>query len=167
MFIITSFHLLNISSLLSAQGYRVGLYTSPHLHTFRERIRVGFEPISEKKFADLIQQLWPLVEWTAENSLFGPPTTFEILTCMAFLHFKNSMTDFQVIEVGLGGRLDTTNIVSPEVCVLTPISLDHIETLGDTLKKIPNEKPRIIKSGATVIVSPQPIVLKSAIQLQS
>lgn len=146
-----------ISSLLSAQGYRVGLYTSPHLHTFRERIRIGFEPIPENKFADLVQQLWPLIKWTTENSLFGPPTTFEILTCMAFLYFKNSMTDYQVIEVGLGGRLDTTNIVNPEVCVLTPISLDHIEVLGDTLKAIAKEKAGIIKSDAIVVVSPQPI----------
>ncbi len=146
-----------ISSLLSAQGYRVGLYTSPHLHTFRERIRIGFELISEKEFAGLIQQLWPLIEWAKENSLFGAPTTFEVLTCMAFLHFKNSMADFQVLEVVLGGRLDTTNIVSTEVCVLTPISLDHVEILGDTLRQIAKEKAVIIKSGATVIVSPQPI----------
>ncbi len=145
-----------ITSLLSAQGYKTGLYTSPHLHTFRERIRVDSSIVTEEGFSRLVEELWPVVQWVAEEGGYGEPTTFELLTCMAFVYFQQSKTDFQVIEVGMGGRLDTTNIVDPEVCVLTSISLDHTEVLGDTLERIAMEKAGIIKPGATVVVAPQP-----------
>ena len=145
-----------IASLLSAQGYKAGLYTSPHLHSFTERMRIGSNVVSKQTFADLTEELWPVVQWVKDNGGYGEPTTFELLTCMAFVYFKQAQVDFQVVEVGMGGRLDTTNIVRPEVCVLTSISLDHTEILGDTLELIAAEKAGIIKSGAHVVVAPQP-----------
>ena len=144
-----------ITSILSAEGYRVGLFTSPHLHSVVERVRVGLEPISKTEFAQLIEQLWPAVEWVGSEGGYGGVTFFELLTAMAFLHFQNIKADFQVMEVGLGGRLDSTNIVEPAVSVITSISLDHVATLGDTIKKIAREKAGIIKQGMPVIVAPQ------------
>ena len=144
-----------ITSVLSAQGYRVGLYTSPHLHSAVERIRVGLEPISRREFSASVERIWPVVEYVASEGGYGGVTTFEALTAMAFDYFRRINADFQVIEVGLGGRLDSTNIVSPEVSVITSISLDHMVTLGDTVDKIAFEKAGIIKRGVTVVVSPQ------------
>ena len=144
-----------VASILTAQGYKTGLYTSPHLHTFRERIKIGHINISEAHFTALIEELWPLVKWITEKGGYGEPTTFEMLTCMALFHFKRVEADFQVIEVGMGGRLDTTNVVKPEVCVLTSISLDHTEILGSTLEQIAREKAGIIKPGAVAVVAPQ------------
>lgn len=144
-----------IASALTASGYRTGLYTSPHLHTMRERIRVDGKPIEEGELIALVKRLKP--EIGAVNSLgtAGELTTFEILTAMAFVHFKESRADFQVLETGLGGRLDATNVVAPAVCAITSISLDHTEVLGDTLAKIAGEKAGIIKPGSTVVCSPQ------------
>lgn len=144
-----------ITSILSAEGYRVGLFTSPHLHSVVERVRVGLEPISKTEFAQLIEQLWPAVEWVGSEGGYGDVTFFELLTAMAFQHFQKIKADFQVIEVGLGGRLDSTNIVEPAVSVITSISLDHVATLGDTIEKIAREKAGIIKQGKPVIVAPQ------------
>ena len=144
-----------ITSILSAEGYRVGLFTSPHLHSVVERVRVGLEPISKTEFAQLIEQLWPAVEWVGSQGGYGGVTFFELLTAMAFLHFQKIKADFQVMEVGLGGRLDSTNIVEPSVSVITSISLDHVATLGDTIEKIAHEKAGIIKRGVPVIVAPQ------------
>ncbi|MCH7652974.1 MAG: bifunctional folylpolyglutamate synthase/dihydrofolate synthase [Chloroflexi bacterium] len=144
-----------ITSVLAAQGYKVGLYTSPHLHSAVERIRVGLQPISREDFADSVERIWPAIESVASRGGFGGVTTFEALTAMAFDYFRRIDADFQVIEVGLGGRLDATNIVSPEVSVITSISLDHVVTLGDTVEKIAFEKAGIIKRGVPVVVSPQ------------
>ncbi len=144
-----------VTSMLTAQGYKVGLFTSPHLHRTTERIRVGLEPVSEKEFASLVEHVWPAVEWVGLEGPYGAVTTFEMLTAMAFVHFKQIGADFQVMEVGLGGRLDSTNIVKPEVSVITSISLDHVATLGDTVEKIAYEKAGIIKSGVPVVVAPQ------------
>lgn len=144
-----------ITSMLAAHGYKVGFYSSPHLHSAVERIRVGQEPISQQDFAAVVQQIWPVFEDIGLNGGYGPATTFEALTAMAFVHFHNVGVDFQVMEVGLGGRLDSTNIVSPEVCVITSISLDHMATLGDTIEEIALEKAGIIKPGVPVVVAPQ------------
>ena len=144
-----------IASVLTAQGYKTCPYTSPHPRTFRERIKVGRDMISEADFGGLVEELWPLVRWVTEKGGYGEPTTFELLTCMALFHFKHVGADFQVIEVGMGGRLDTTNVVKPEVCVLTSISLDHTEILGSTLEQIAREKAGIIKPDAVAIVAPQ------------
>jgi dihydrofolate synthase/folylpolyglutamate synthase len=145
-----------IASVLSAQGCKTGLYTSPHLHSAVERIRVGMEPVSRQDFAAVVEQIWPAVQWTGKEGAYGAITTFEALTAMAFAHFKNIGADFQVMEVGLGGRLDSTNVVMPEVSVITSISLDHMVTLGDTIAKIAFEKAGIIKHGVPVVVAPQP-----------
>jgi dihydrofolate synthase/folylpolyglutamate synthase len=145
-----------VTSILTAEGYSVGLYTSPHLHSAVERIRIGGTPVSKGEFASLAERVWPAAERVAESGGLGAITTFEMLTAMAFLHFKSSGADFQVIEVGLGGRLDSTNIVAPSVCAITSISLDHVATLGDTVERIAAEKAGIIKPGVPVVIAPQP-----------
>jgi dihydrofolate synthase / folylpolyglutamate synthase len=144
-----------IASVLTTSGYRTGLYTSPHLHSFTERIMIDGEPIPEAGFAALVQRLKP--EFDAFNRLgvHGELTTFEILTALAFVHFKESKADFQVLETGLGGRLDATNVVQPRVCAITSISLDHTEVLGSTLAEIAAEKAGIIKPGCVVVSAPQ------------
>lgn len=150
-----------ITSILSAQGLNVGLYTSPHLHRTVERIRVGLEPISQKDFAGLVHNIWPIVQSVGRTGAHGEITFFEMLTAMAFVHFDNCDLDFQVIEVGLGGRLDATNVVEPEISVITNISLDHMNTLGNSLEEIASEKAGIIKNGVPVVVAPQdPAVLE-------
>ena len=144
-----------IASALSAAGYSAGLYTSPHLHTFRERIAVDGQMISEDEFAGIIQRLQPAVGEINRRQEYGVLTTFEILTALAFVYFSERGADYQVVETGLGGRLDATNVVRPEVCVITSISMDHAEVLGDTLAKIAVEKAGIIKPGSVVVSAPQ------------
>jgi dihydrofolate synthase/folylpolyglutamate synthase len=144
-----------ITSILTAQGYRTGLYTSPALHSVTERIRVGLEPIARPDFAALVDRIWPDAEWVAEQGGHGEVTFFEFITAMAFLHFAQTGADFQVIEVGLGGRLDATNVVAPAVSVITPIMLDHVAVLGDTVELIAAEKAGIIKQGVPVVTAPQ------------
>ena len=144
-----------ISSILSEAGMRVGLYTSPSLHTVTERVRVGMEPIGPEDFADLVERMWPEVEWVGEHGGHGPLMYFEFLTALAFQHFSETNADFQVIEVGLGGRLDATNVVHPAVSVITSISLDHTSVLGDTIPLIAAEKAGIIKDGLPVVIAPQ------------
>lgn len=144
-----------VTSILSAQGYRVGLYTSPHLHSVVERIRIGLDPISKEEFAGLVERVWPEVEAVGRDGGYGDVTTFEMLTAMAFHHFRAVGAGVQVVEVGLGGRLDSTNILDPAVSVITSISLDHVATLGGTLEKIASEKAGIIKPGRPVVSAPQ------------
>ena len=145
------------ASVLSRQGYRTGLFSSPHMHTFRERISLDGAPVSEDEFAGLVEKIWPDLEWVSENEGYGEVTMFEALTAMAFVHFKER-ADFQVMEVGLGGRLDTTNLVLPpslKVCGITSLSLDHTSVLGDTIESIAAEKAGIIKPLVPVVTSPQ------------
>ena len=142
------------ASTLSRQGYRTGLYTSPHLHSFRERIRLDGTPVSEEEFAGLVDVVWPHVKSVSETEGLGDVTMFEALTAMAFCHF-NKEADFQVLEVGLGGRLDTTNVADPDVCAITSLSLDHTSILGNTIASIATEKAGIIKPGVPVVTSPQ------------
>lgn len=144
-----------IASMLTASGHRTGLYTSPHLHTIRERIQVDGRPIEEGEFAALVDGLKPEVEQLNRLDAMGELTTFEILTALAFIYFKEKEVDFQVLETGLGGRLDATNVAKPEVCVITSISLDHTEVLGDTIAKIAAEKAGIIKPGTKVVCAPE------------
>ena len=145
-----------MASALTAGGYRTGLYTSPHLHTVRERIRVDGTPVVEAEFAGLVDRSWPAVRDVGATGGYAGVSTFEMMTLMAFLHFREVKADVQVIEVGLGGRLDSTNLVQPMVSVITPISLDHTATLGGTVAEIAAEKAGIVKSGVPVVVSPQP-----------
>ena len=144
-----------IASALSAAGYRTGLYTSPHLHTFRERITIDGGMITEEEFAALTERLQPEIDEVNRRHDYGEITTFEILTALAFAFFMERRVDFQVLEVGLGGRLDATNVVMPRIAVITSISLDHAEVLGDSLAKIAGEKAGIIKPGTLVISAPQ------------
>jgi dihydrofolate synthase/folylpolyglutamate synthase len=144
-----------ITAILTAQGYRTGLYTSPALHSVTERIRVGLEPIARPDFAALVDRIWRDSEWVAEQGGHGEVTFFEFITAMAFLHFARTGADFQVIEVGLGGRLDATNVMVPAVSVITPIMLDHVAVLGDTIELIAAEKAGIIKQGVPVVTAPQ------------
>lgn len=136
-------HLL--ASILQESGYKVGLYTSPHLLDFRERIKVNGEKISEKYVIEFVEK---------ERSFFEPlyPSFFEVVTAMAFHYFAKENVDVAVIEVGLGGRLDCTNIIKPELCIITNISLDHIHLLGDTLAKIANEKAGIMKKDIPTVI---------------
>jgi dihydrofolate synthase/folylpolyglutamate synthase len=136
-------------SMLRAAGYRTALYTSPHLHTFRERIRIDGEMISEADVVRLTQTLQPHLE-----SIEGL-TAFEAITALAFCAFAEAKVQVAVLEVGLGGRLDATNVARPAVAVITPISYDHTQLLGDTLWLIAREKAGIIKPGALVISAPQ------------
>jgi dihydrofolate synthase/folylpolyglutamate synthase len=144
-----------IASALYAAGHKTGLYTSPHLHTIRERIAVDGKPISEQEVATLVARLKPAAEAVNREGLYGETSTFELLTALAFLYFQQKGAEFQVLEVGLGGRLDATNIVQSEVCVITSISLDHTEVLGNSIAQIAWEKAGIIKPGAVVVSSPQ------------
>ena len=156
-----------VTSILTTAGYKTGLYTSPSLHTITERIRVGLDPIGKEIFAGLVNYVWPAVQWVGTQHRFGEITYFELITAMAFTHFKNIRADFQVIEVGLGGRLDATNVVTPTVSVITNISLDHTSVLGNTLPEIASEKAGIIKPGIPVVIAPQtsnvmPVLEKTA-----
>lgn len=137
------------ASALQAGGYKVGLYTSPHLIDYCERIQVNGEPISHELMVELVEEIKPAV---ARVPFL---TTFEITTALGFLAFAWQGCNAAVIEVGLGGRLDATNIVTPKVSVITSLSYDHMAVLGNTLAKIAGEKAGIIKQGVPVVSSPQ------------
>lgn len=134
-----------IAAILQKQGYKVGLYTSPHLVDFRERIRVNGICIPEQYVVDFVEN---------ERTFFEPlhPSFFELTTALAFKYFAEQEVDYAVIEVGLGGRLDCTNIISPILSVITNISFDHTQLLGDTLAKIASEKAGIIKKQVPVVI---------------
>ncbi|MFC2045517.1 bifunctional folylpolyglutamate synthase/dihydrofolate synthase [Chloroflexota bacterium] len=144
-----------VTSALIASGYITGLYTSPHLNTWRERIRVNGELISEDEFVSVVEKLKPEIEVVNDKATYGRLTTFEILTTMAYVYFAMKKADFQVLEVGMGGKFDATNVIYPEVSVITSISFDHKEVLGDTLSQIAAEKAGIIKPDSVVVMSPQ------------
>jgi len=145
-----------IASALAASGYRTGLYTSPHFHTWRERIQVDGEFISEDELAQLVTELKPQLEAVNERATYGKLTTFEFLTVLAFAYFGKKGVTFQVLEVGLGGKFDATSVITPLVSVITPISFDHMDVLGSTLEEITAEKCGIIKPGGIVVTAPQP-----------
>ncbi len=138
-----------MASALQAAGYRVGLYTSPHLSEYTERIRVNNQPIAPAELVELVE----LVK--TEVAQVEHLTTFEITTALGFLYFARQKVDVAVVEVGLGGRLDATNVVTPLVSVITSLSMDHMAILGDTLPKIAGEKAGIIKPGRPVVMSIQ------------
>lgn len=147
-----------VDAILRAGGLRTGFYSSPHLHTFRERIRIGGQLIGQGDVVRLLAQCKPAIE--AVPGI----TTFEIMTVLALLHFAQQAVDWVVLEVGLGGRLDATNVVIPAVSVITPISYEHTALLGDTLDLIAREKAGIIKPGVPVVVAPQHDEALAAIQ---
>src|SRR5687768_15248241 len=137
------------ASALQAAGYKTGLYTSPHLLDYCERIQINGEPISHEQMVDLVEEIKPAV------TKIPKLTTFEITTAIGFLAFAKQNVDAAVFEVGLGGRLDATNVVMPNVSVITSLSYDHMAVLGDTLAKIAGEKAGIIKEGVPVVSAPQ------------
>lgn len=134
-----------LAAVLQSQGYRVGLYTSPHLVDFRERIRVNGRMISKESVCDFVERYKGL-------SLDCNPSFFELTMVMAFEHFSREQVDFAIIEVGLGGRLDSTNIITPILSIITNISKDHTALLGETLKDIATEKAGIIKNNIPVVI---------------
>ena len=152
-----------VASVLTRAGYTTGLYTSPHLHFFNERIRVNNRQITNDEIVAMVAKIKPAVEEVNKEAAFGVLTTFEVTTVLGFYYFEQQKVDIQVIEVGLGGRLDATNVVQPDVCVITPISYEHTDILGKTLTLIATEKSGIIKKGSTVVSSPQTTEADAAI----
>ncbi len=143
-----------IASAAEAAGLRTGLYTQPHLHSFRERFQIDAQPIDPPSFTRLVDRMRAAVERTADETL-GLPTTFEISTAMALAWFRIEEVDLAILEVGLGGRLDATNVVTPDVTAVTTIVREHTRLLGETLPEIAGEKAAIAKPGVPMLVSDQ------------
>ena len=136
-----------LAAIFQSAGYKTGLYTSPHLKDFRERMKVNGQMISEKEVIDWVE------EYPVKNKMWDiEPSFFELTAAMAFDYFARQKVDIAIVEVGLGGRLDSTNIITPELSIITNIGLDHTNLLGDTLEKIAIEKAGIIKSGVPVVI---------------
>jgi len=144
-----------IEQVLRLAGLRTGLYTQPDLHTFRERIRVNGRLISEIETSELVTEMHAVVEQIQREQKFGPFITYEVATALALLYFSRQHVQHAVLEVGLGGRLDATNVTQPLVSVLTSISYDHMQILGNTLTSIATEKAGIVKPGGLVVTSAQ------------
>ncbi len=147
-----------LEAILRSAGYRTGLYTSPHLHSFRERIQTNGVYIPESDFVNLVREIRPLAEQDEDL------TTFEVATVMAFQYFAQMGIDIAVVEVGLGGRLDATNVITPLVSVITTIGHDHMHILGETLAEIAAEKAGIVKEGVPVVTAPQAPAALAVIQ---
>jgi dihydrofolate synthase/folylpolyglutamate synthase len=154
-----------LAAILQKAGYKVGLYTSPHLRDFRERIRINGVPVDEQYVIDFVAK---------EKSFFEPlhPSFFELTTAMAFKYFAEQHIDVAVVEVGLGGRLDCTNIIRPDLCIITNISFDHMQFLGNTLAAIASEKAGIIKKDVPVVIGEttpetRPVFLEKAAEVHS
>lgn len=143
-----------ISKILMGNKYKVGMYTSPFLEEFEERIQINRVNIPKKKLAELMDELKIAVDKVIEEG-YNHPTEFEIITCLMFLYFYKEEVDFGVIEVGLGGRLDSTNVITPILSIITSVSYDHTNLLGNTLSEIAREKAGIIKENVPVVVFPQ------------
>jgi len=141
-----------IASILGEGGYRTGIYLSPYVHDMRERIQIDGRMISKDEFAQIMTEIQPVADRLGGTGL-GEITEFEVKTLAAFLYFARKNVDFAVIEAGMGGRLDCTNVIEPLVAVITNVSLDHTDRLGDTVEKIAFEKAGIIKTGAVVVTA--------------
>jgi len=144
-----------IEQVLRMAGLRTGLYTQPDLHTFRERIRVDGRLISENEMSELLTEIRSVVVRIQQEQKFGPFITYEVATALALLYFSRQSVQHAVLEVGLGGRLDATNVTEPLVSVITSISYDHMQILGNTLTSIATEKAGIVKPGGLVVTSAQ------------
>ena len=151
-----------ISNMLICAGYRTGLFISPYVTHFTERIQINSRMITESEFADLMAEIKPLVEQLDSQGI--TPTEFEVLTAAAFLYYYKNGCDIVVLEVGLGGLCDSTNIINaPDVSVITSVSYDHTNILGDTIEEIAAHKCGIIKKGSAVVSYPQEFEQTSAI----
>ena len=144
-----------VESVLRAAGYRTGIFTSPHLDHYSERIRVGGVEIGEEELSSIMETIIPEVEAMSKDESVGTPTEFEVCTAMCFEHFRRCGVQVAVVEVGLGGRFDSTNVICPEVSVITPVGMDHMDRLGDTIEKITWEKAGILKQGIPAVIAPQ------------
>ena len=143
-----------ITEILMGAGYKVGMYTSPFIEEFEERIQINRDNIPKEKLASLMDEVKFAVDKVIEDG-YNHPTEFEIITVLMLLYFKKENIDFGVIEVGLGGTLDSTNVITPVLQVITSISFDHTNLLGNTLEEIAGEKAGIIKSGVPTVIYPQ------------
>ena len=155
-----------ITKVLRGMGYKVGMYTSPYIEEFEERIQINGENIPKEKFVSLLVEVKEAVEKVIEEG-YDHPTEFEILTALMFLYFYREKVDYGVVEVGLGGTLDSTNVLTPIVSVITSISYDHMNILGDTIEEIAKQKAGIIKENVPVVVYPaeknvQDVIVKKA-----
>ncbi len=140
-----------IKNILAGAGYSVGTFTSPHVHDVRERIRINDEWVEKDIFAAIVERIKPITE----NREHKYRTFFELMTLISFLYFLEKKVDYAVYEVGMGGRLDSTNVVMPLIAVITSVDLDHMDTLGDTILKIASEKAGIIKEHTPVVIGKQ------------
>ncbi len=161
-----------VESIARAAGYRTGLFTSPHLLSPRERLRINGEMVPREDMAQLVAAIKPVVEEVdADEGLsppgLRPPSFFEVYTAMAFQYFAEQNVDLAIFEVGLGGRLDATNIIKPLVCAITTLGLDHTDVLGETIEEIAGEKAGIIKPGVPVVVAPNPREATDVIRQQA
>lgn len=160
-----------ITKILMDMGYKVGMYTSPYIEEFEERIQINGHNIPKEKFVSLLVEVKEAVEKVIEEG-YDHPTEFEILTALMFLHFYRENVDYGVVEVGLGGTLDSTNVLTPVVSVITSISYDHMNILGDTIEEIAEQKAGIMKENIPVVVYPaeknvQDVIVKKADEMNS
>jgi dihydrofolate synthase/folylpolyglutamate synthase len=145
-----------LESIYRHAGYRTGLYTSPHLLHLGERVQVNRQPLQEGEIIALVDKMRPVAEALAARDPESQPSFFELMTAMAFVVFAQQKVDVALIETGLGGRLDASNVIQPELTIITSIALEHTEILGDSLAKIAAEKAGIIKPGVPIITGPMP-----------
>lgn len=141
-----------VSSILKAAGYKVGTYYSPYVYNIRERVQLGCSPIDEETFVRLVNTIKPQAASVGQTEL-GHPTEFEVKTALGLLYFVEQKVDFAVLEVGMGGRLDATNIVNPLVSIITNVGMDHMERLGNTIAEIATEKAGIVKQGGHLVTA--------------
>lgn len=154
-----------LESILRAAGYKTGLYTQPHLHTYRERIRIGGQILSRGDFARGVERLRPILDALHDaHPEYESFTTFEVMTALALDEFARQGVQVAVLEVGMGGRLDATNVVKADLSVITPISFDHTAILGAELDQIAREKAGIIKHGKPILSAPQPAAAQAVIE---
>ena len=153
-----------LAKMLEANHYNVGLYTSPHVVSLHERITVNGEMVGKSQMLDLLNRMYAPAEKIAKTE---PPTFFEIMTALAFMHFVDSKVDIAVIESGLGGRLDSTNVIKPKVIGITSLSIDHRQQLGDTIDSIAKEKAGIFKQGVPIVTVQQEPAAMRVLKLQS
>ena len=143
-----------ITKMLRGLGYKIGMYTSPYLEEFEERIQINGVNIRKDTFVELLEEVKKAVDKVIEEN-YDHPTEFEILTALMFLYFYNERVDYGVIEVGIGGTMDSTNVLTPVISVITSISMDHMNILGDTIEEIAKQKGGIIKQNIPVVLYPQ------------
>jgi dihydrofolate synthase/folylpolyglutamate synthase len=153
-----------LDAILHAAGWRTGMYTSPHLVKLGERVQVERRILSEREIMEFVRELRPIAERVSAAEPEDHASFFEFMTAMAFLQFARQRCEISIIEVGLGGRLDATNIVTPEVSVITSIAVDHSEFLGTELQQIATEKAGIIKPGRPVVIGRMPAVAEATIR---